>query len=247
MRFDGWLHSVRGGVTDAFNCSGAAASSFFTRLSSAAKHPTAQTGLRVGSAAVRVAGATLGVAGVIAVVSITTARYMRGKWREEQRREMSRLTSAYASVAKLMCFPLPDADEVTEAEYEREDTVAWRRLRYVVLAARVEFGGHPIVTDDEKKVVGRFVREYMNGKHGSKVKLGLGRIDRWYPEVMLVLSAPSAAYAACVDAEKSEFIVDQWTQLEMAKEDASLLGWAKGQNSLKQALSKKPPRSFKSK
>lgn len=99
--------------------------------------------------------------------------------------------------------PLPTSEEPTAVEVVGPNVRTTRVLRFVLAAARVEFGSVLPQTEAVRNSVSRFVREYMKGKHGSVLNMPDSRVALWEPLVTAaVMTPPMGAILAAETANR---------------------------------------------
>lgn len=129
-------------------------------------------------------------------------------WKYKRLRLSSlRLAKANDAIVSLLLRPLDEREEATEEEIKTGDVNRARKLRHVVAAAKVKFGGAPAPTAANREVVSRFVREYMAGGHGSPLKMPPHVIRDTEGIVTNAVLTPSAAAVAAAEMWRTNKIL----------------------------------------
>lgn len=118
------------------------------------------------------------------------------------------LAKGYSEAIHTLIQPLEDGDEV-ESEEVTKPGPRWRKLRYVVLAGKARFGAAPRESPANRIIVSRFVREYMQGQHGSPLNMPLHAIARWEPLVTLAILTPSYASIAALELRNQSNVLSE--------------------------------------
>jgi len=117
-------------------------------------------------------------------------------WRVGASRGFSRkLADAYNPAITPLVEPLPDECEVTEDELLAEG-LQKRKLRYVIMAGKVKFGTAPKPSPANREIIDRWAREYMQGQHGSLLKMPVHQIIHWVDLVVQCILTPTAGAIA---------------------------------------------------